>query len=98
MAQSIIAETGNSYGTLTVSHLVGVASFGAVWAARCLCGRTREATGHALRSRRVRSCGAPACRRRLRETAPLDGALEAAAARPYIADPARDPMTARRRP
>jgi hypothetical protein len=67
MPQHLIPMTGQTHGRLTVQSLLGVAPWGAVWHCTCLCGRTTEAVGSALRLGRTKSCG---CIRRSRRTTP----------------------------
>ena len=58
MASAVIDETGNVYGRLTVVEWIpNKDGRGAMWRARCKCGRERAVRGCLLRAGNVKSCG-----------------------------------------
>jgi hypothetical protein len=58
MASAVIDETGNVYGRLTVVEWIpNKDGRGAMWRARCKCGRERAVRGCLLRAGLVKSCG-----------------------------------------
>jgi hypothetical protein len=58
MASAVIDETGNVYGRLTVVEWIpNKDGRGALWRARCKCGRERAVRGCLLRAGLVKSCG-----------------------------------------
>ena len=57
MAQKLIDETGNKYGSLTVLYKTKDKNNRTAWMCKCDCGNTKNARGSDLRSGRTMSCG-----------------------------------------
>ena len=57
MAQKLIDETGNKYGSLTVLYKTKDKNNRTAWMCKCDCGNTKIARGSDLRSGRITTCG-----------------------------------------
>ena len=57
MAQKLIDETGNKYGSLTVLYKTKDKNNRTAWMCKCDCGNITYVKGIALRSGQIKSCG-----------------------------------------
>ena len=57
MAQKLIDETGNKYGSLIVLYKTKDKNNRTAWMCKCDCGNTKIARGSDLRSGRITTCG-----------------------------------------